>query len=139
MTATKSFLIVAALSLAGLISPAQASSPADVQAALMAEARQSNPAFKAFSAERGQSFFNSLHGGEWSCSSCHTRNPAQAGAHVVTKKTIEAMAPSANPRRFSDPAKVDKWFRRNCKDVVSRTCSAEEKGDVLAYLLTVKP
>ncbi|MDE2586182.1 MAG: DUF1924 domain-containing protein, partial [Betaproteobacteria bacterium] len=30
-------------------------------------------------------------------------------------------------------------FRRNCKDVLSRACSAEEKGDVLAYLLASRP
>ena len=57
----------------------------------------------------------------------------------MTKKRIEPLAPAANPKRFSDPARVDKWFRRNCKDVLSRACSAEEKGDVLAYLLTVRP
>lgn len=122
-----------------LIAPATAETPADFQTALLAEARQANPSLKTFSAERGQTFFNTTHGADWSCSSCHTRNPAQTGAHIVTKKPIDAMAPSANPRRFSDAAKVEKWFRRNCKDVLSRACSAEEKGDVLAYLLTVKP
>lgn len=139
MSITKSYITIAALLFAGLVAPAHAETPADFQNALLAEARQADPSFKAFSAERGQSFFNSRHGGDWSCSSCHTNNPAQPGAHSVTKKTIDAMAPAANPRRFSDPAKVDKWFRRNCKDVVSRACTAEEKGDVLAYLLTVKP
>ena len=33
----------------------------------------------------------------------------------------------------------DGWFRNNCKDVVGRDCSAAEKADVLAWLLTLKP
>lgn len=139
MTATKSFITSAALLFATLVAPAQAEAPADFQSAWLAEARQNNPSFKAFSAERGQTFFKARHGGDWSCSSCHTDNPAQPGAHVVTKKPIDAMAPAANPRRFSDAAKVEKWFRRNCKDVLARACTAEEKGDALAWLLTVKP
>ena len=34
--------------------------------------------------------------------------------------------------------KVAKWFKRNCNDVLDRECTAQEKGDVLSYLLTVK-
>jgi hypothetical protein len=143
MTVTKSLSPIAALLLASLVASAHAQAPArtpvDFQATLLAEARQANPAFKAFSAERGQTFFTATHGNDWSCSTCHTRNPAQAGAHDKTKKPIDALAPSANPRRFTDAAKVDKWFRRNCKDVLARECTAEEKGDLLTYLLTVKP
>ena len=52
---------------------------------------------------------------------------------------IEALAPAFNPRAFTDGAKVDKWFRRNCKDVLQRECSATEKADVLAFLLSFKP
>lgn len=90
-------------------------------------------------AERGRSFFNSRHGGEWSCSSCHGNPPTQAGQHASTGKAIGPMAPVANPRVFTDTAKVDKWFRRNCKDVLQRACTAGEKADVLAYLIAVKP
>ena len=35
-------------------------------------------------------------------------------------------------------AKVEKWFKRNCNDVLGRVCTPLEKGDVLSYLLTVK-
>lgn len=35
-------------------------------------------------------------------------------------------------------AKADKWFRRNCKDVLSRECTAAEKADVLAWLVQLK-
>jgi hypothetical protein len=30
---------------------------------------------------------------------------------------------------------VEKWFRRNCNDVLGRTCTPSEKADVMAYLL----
>lgn len=134
---TQSFLLLLA---ALAFSPATlAASPEELQAALLAEARQGKPALAAFSAERGRAFFNARHGGEWSCASCHGSDTAQGGTHVVTRKSIDALAPAANPRRFSDAAKVEKWFRRNCKDVLARACSAEEKGDVLAYLLTIRP
>ena len=139
MRTTPRFTLLATLLVSSFSVPAMAETPADFQAALLAEARQGNPAFKAFSAERGQAFFTAAHGNDWRCSTCHTPNPAQAGAHDKTKKPIDPLAPSANPRRFTDTAKVDKWFRRNCKDVLARECTADEKGDVLAYLLTVKP
>ena len=139
MSNTKFFPILAALLFSPFAAPAMAETPADIQAALLAEARKADPAFKAFSAERGQAFYAATHANDWSCSTCHTRNPAQAGAHEKTKKPINPLAPAANPRRFSDAARVDKWFRRNCKDVLARECTPEEKGNVLAYLLTVKP
>jgi len=41
----------------------------------------------------------------------------------------------ATPSRFTDVAKTDKWFRRNCGDVVGRECTAAEKADVIAFLL----
>ena len=46
------------------------------------------------------------------------------------------MAASANPKRFTDAIEVEKWFKRNCGDVLGRECTAIEKGDVLAYLLS---
>ena len=90
------------------------------------------------SAERGRVFFTSKHGGEWSCSSCHNAPPTTEGKHASTNKPIAPMAPAFNAKAFTDEAKVDKWFRRNCKDVVSRECSAAEKADVLAYLIAQK-
>jgi hypothetical protein len=48
------------------------------------------------------------------------------------------MAPVANAERFTDAAKVEKWFKRNCSDVRKRACTANEKGDFIAYLLSVK-
>lgn len=90
------------------------------------------------SAQRGEQFFTSKHGREWSCASCHTATPNKASEHILTGKSIEPLAPAANARRFSDPAKSEKWFKRNCNDVLSRACSAQEKADVIAWLLTIK-
>ena len=71
--------------------------------------------------------------------SCHG-NPATApGKHASTGKAIDPLAPAFDPQRFTDTAKVDKWFRRNCKDVLQRECSAGEKADVLAWLVSLKP
>ena len=90
-------------------------------------------------AARGQAFFSAKHGKEWSCASCHGAVPTQAGKHASTGKAIGALAPAFNAERFTDPAKTEKWFRRNCNDVVGRECSAGEKADLLAWLLTLKP
>ena len=90
-------------------------------------------------AARGQAFFTSRHGKEWSCSTCHGAMPTQAGKHASTGKAIGALAPAANADRFTDPAKTEKWFRRNCNDVLGRECSAGEKADLLAWLVTLKP
>jgi hypothetical protein len=90
-------------------------------------------------AERGRAFFTGRQGGEWSCSSCHGNPPTLAGRHASTGKPIDPLAPAANPGAFTDSAKVDKWFRRNCKDVLQRECNAGEKADVLAYLISLKP
>lgn len=90
-------------------------------------------------ADKGRAFFTTTHGAEWSCASCHGNPPTSAGKHASTGKSIAPMAPAFNAKAFTDSAKVDKWFRRNCKDVVSRECSAIEKADVLAYLISLKP
>jgi hypothetical protein len=90
-------------------------------------------------ADKGRAFFTSTHGAEWSCASCHGNPPTSSGKHASTGKSIAPMAPAFNAKAFTDSAKVDKWFRRNCKDVVSRECSAVEKADVLAYLVSLKP
>jgi len=127
-------LSIVLLAVAG---PAIAQTPADFLNSFEKEARQSK-GFSGFSAERGQAFFQQSHGNDWSCASCHTKNPAANGSHARTNKTIKPLAPAANPERFASASKVDKWFRRNCNDVVSRACTAQEKGDVLTYLMSVK-
>jgi mono/diheme cytochrome c family protein len=90
-------------------------------------------------ADRGRAFFNTTHGREWSCATCHGATPTGGGKHASTGKPIGALAPAANAERFTDPAKVEKWFRRNCNDVLGRECAPAEKADVLAWLMTLKP
>lgn len=90
-------------------------------------------------AERGRVFFTSRQGGEWSCASCHGNPPVAAGKHASTGKTIEPLAPAANAKVFTDTARVDKWLRRNCNDVLKRECTPAEKADVLAFLISLKP
>jgi mono/diheme cytochrome c family protein len=108
-------------------------------AALGALAALAGPAGATPDPTRGQQFFTTTHGREWSCSSCHTARPTAPGRHAGTGKAIEPLAPAANPRRFSDAAKTEKWFRRNCNDVVGRECTADEKADVRAWLAALQP
>ena len=108
---------------------AQAADPLD---AITAAARN-DKSFTGFSAARGESLFRTK-GTDWSCSSCHTTDPRNPGRHAVTGKTIQPMAPVSNPKRLTDPAKVEKWFKRNCMDVFDRECTAQEKGDVITWL-----
>lgn len=86
-----------------------------------------------FSAQRGRALYEH-RGADWSCSSCHGADPRRGGRHAVTGKPIQPLAPVANPQRFTDPAKVEKWFRRNCRDVLARECTAREKGDFITWL-----
>lgn len=132
---TTACIALAALA-AGAV-PAYAQSPAALSEAYTQAARRESPGFAGFSATRGEAFFRSTHGGEWSCASCHTANPAAAGRHARTAKTIAPLAPVANAERFTSAATAEKWFRRNCNDVLGRECTAQEKGDVLAYLMQV--
>jgi len=115
---------------------ATAAQPADFLARFEREARQADGAFAA-SPARGEAWFQARHGREWSCSTCHTPDPAGRGKHAVTGKPIEPMAPVANPERLTSDRSVDKWFRRNCRDVVGRECTPAEKADVIAYLMRV--
>ena len=89
-------------------------------------------------AARGQEFFTNKHGHDWSCSTCHTAHPTVDGKHASTGKVIAPMAPALHAERFTDAAKTEKWFRRNCNDVVGRECTPGEKADVLAWLLSLK-
>ena len=124
-------LVYAALACA--LSPlAQAVTPAELLAGYTAQAGA--PA----QVTRGQQLFTTTHGKDWSCASCHDATPTAAGKHASTGKVISSLAPAFNPKSFTDPAKTEKWFRRNCNDVMGRICTADEKADVLAWLLTFK-
>ena len=129
-------LVVAAVGLS--VQQAFAQTPNDVLASLQSDAAESTPNFQGFSAARGEKFFKVKHGSDWICASCHTENPIVTGKHAKTEKPIDLLAPSANAERFTNPKKVEKWFKRNCNDVLDRVCTPQEKGDVLAYLLTIR-
>lgn len=131
-------LMLILLLIPGALFAAGADTPASLQALYAADALKESPAGGALSAERGRQLFSTRHGAEWSCSSCHTPDPRNNGRHAVTGKVLQPLAPSANPERFTDAGKVEKWFRRNCKDVLGRECSAREKGDVLTYLQALR-
>ena len=124
---------LAAVAAAGLPLAAFAATPV----ALLDGYRQAAGA--APSPVRGQQFFSQAHGREWRCTSCHGAVPTATGRHAATGKPIAPLAPAFNAERFSDAAKSEKWFRRNCNDVVGRECTAGEKADVLAWLLTLQP
>jgi hypothetical protein len=105
------------------------------------EAKKENPAFLTFSAERGERFYHAerIHsnGNKVSCATCHTADPRQQGK-TRANKVIEPMAARINAERFTDLAKIEKWFGRNCKDVLERACTAQEKGDYIQYLVNLK-
>jgi len=89
-----------------------------------------------FSASRGQALWTAIRGeGKAnSCAACHTGDLIQPGKHVQTGKAIEPMAPSVNPARLGDAAKIEKWFLRNCKGSWGRECTPQEKGDFLLFI-----
>jgi len=130
---------MAALAAMVAAGPAMAQSPADALRGFESAARATNPAFAGFSAERGSAFFHARHGGELSCASCHTADPRADGRHIGTGKALAPLAPARNVARFTDPAKTEKWFKRNCNDVLGRECTAAEKVDVVAYLVSLRP
>jgi len=111
--------------------PAVATTPLQLQRQYES---QSGPA----SVQRGQQFFTKTQGKTWSCSTCHGAVPTGMGEHAETQKRIKPLAPQVNPKRFSDEAKVEKWFKRNCDDVLGRECTSQQKADVIAWLLTLK-
>jgi len=103
-------------------------------------ARYKSEGATGFDAERGKKDWTregKAEGGEkMSCGTCHGEDLSKSGKHHKTGKVIEPMAPSANPERLTDAKKIEKWFKRNCNDAWGRECTAQEKGDVLKFLLS---
>lgn len=133
----KTMIFAAALALL----PAAAMADANRDAILdqyLTQAKKADPSFAGFSAESGKAFFHATHTGGKpetpACTTCHTKSPRNIG-HTRAGKEIEPMAVSVTPSRFTDPAKVEKWFGRNCRSVLGRECSAAEKGDYILYLM----
>jgi len=103
------------------------------------EAKKENSSFERFSYQRGEKIFTTKHRGKKgkliACTSCHTTDLRQTGENISTGKLIEPLAPSANPQRFTKVKEVKKWLRRNFRDVYKRQGSAQEKGDVITYII----
>lgn len=130
-------LLTATLALS--LSGASIAGPREDQLAQYAKAaKAADPAFAGFTAERGKTLHTqAFTGGKPdtpSCTSCHGKDTRAAGRNP-SGKTIEPMAVSVTPARYTDPAKVEKWFKRNCNDVMGRECSVKEKGDWLTFML----
>ena len=102
-------------------------------------AKAASPAFSGFSAKRGETLhLSKFTGGKPdtpSCTTCHGESPRSAG-HTPAGKAIDPVAVSVSPTRYTDPAKVEKWFRRNCTEVLGRECTPLEKGDWLTYVIS---
>jgi len=104
-------------------------------------AKNINPDSTGLSAEDGKEFFNreiTIKGKQVACASCHTANPADNGKHIVTGKPIRPLSPVVNEKRFTSIDKVEKNFTKHCNDIIGRDCTAQEKGNFIAYLLTAK-
>lgn len=128
---TRAGVLSAALAFA--TTAAWALQPADLAAAYGAQAGSpGDPA-------RGERLFTTSHGKEWRCATCHGSPPTGQGRHAATGRAIAPLAPAFQAARLSDPAKVEKWFRRNCNDVLGRECTPGERADVMAWLISLKP
>jgi hypothetical protein len=129
---------VAALSL-GLATASVAGTREDLLGRYAAEAKAAVPAFAGFSATRGETLHRRKFAGGKpdtpACTSCHGSDPRSAGA-TPAGKAIEPVAVSVSPSRYTDPAKVEKWFKRNCNEVLGRECTPLEKGDWLTYAMS---
>jgi len=128
-----------------LLSTSMMSAHADVETAQKLAnkyrgiAKSINPEYKDFSVEDGKAFFNrelTVKGKQVACASCHTANPADPGKHIVTGKPIRPLSPVVNAKRFTDLDKVEKNFTNHCNDIIGRDCTAQEKANFIAYLLT---
>lgn len=105
------------------------------------EARAADAKFIGLNSAAGEKLFKNerVHSGgeKISCMTCHTPDPKKSGM-TRANKIIEPLAPSANTERFTDMAKVQKWFKRNCNDVLERVCTPQEKGDFAKYMMSIK-
>jgi hypothetical protein len=102
-------------------------------------AKAQNSSFSGFDAARGKEIFTSTHTGKqgkpMACTSCHTTNLAKSGKNSLTGKVIDPLSPRANPQRLTSTKEVTKWLKRNFMDVYAREGTAQEKGDVLTYIM----
>ena len=132
---------LAALSAVLLAGSAYAASPNASMSSVL-DGLKKEAGVGAFSAEEGRKLYNAKRAHsqkkeERSCTTCHTADPASPG-RTTAGKVIEPISPAGSPERFTDPKKVEKWFKRNCEWVLERECTAKEKGDFITYMMSLK-
>ncbi len=140
---------------------ARADSPEVLLRIYAEQAKEVDPGFGGFSAERGRAFYYATHpqpdGTEYSCASCHHQDPRKeqfahhdkipcrachfpsqhyTQAHTIRRQLLP-IAPVANDARFTNAARSDMWFAKNCEFVLGRDCAPLEKGDLITWLLTL--
>jgi hypothetical protein len=136
---TTRYPLIALVAVLGLLAsfPSSADPRRDaILAELLAQAKRDEPGFTRFMAERGAAFYRAPHPGgkQGSCTSCHGGSPLDRGK-TRAGKDIDPMAVSKSPARYTDRDNVEKWFTRNCQDVLGRACTAKEKGDFITYMM----
>jgi hypothetical protein len=136
------FALLALLSLAAVSAQADVANAVKLEKKYATFAKNANPEYAGPSAVDGKFFFNRkiklANGKEAACASCHTSNPADQGKHIVTGKPIKPLSPMVNHKRFSDVEKVEEQFTEHCNDIIGSDCTAAEKANYIAYLLTEK-
>lgn len=132
-------LLLSAVIAIFMVTGATAGPRDNILAELNALAKANDATFTSFSAARGKTLFlaksSSGKPETPSCTTCHSSSPTKAG-ETRAGKVIDPIAVSRTPDRFTDPKKVNKWFRRNCNSVLGRECTALEKGDFLTFMIS---
>ncbi|MBR9972816.1 DUF1924 domain-containing protein [Magnetospirillum sulfuroxidans] len=131
-------ILVAALFILPVAALAADSARDAILADYATQAKKADVSFTAFSSQRGEALFRTKWAGgdprTPSCTACHTDNPRNSGQNAKTGRTIDPVAVSANPKRFTNRDDVEKQFGRDCKSVLGRECSALEKGDYITFM-----
>lgn len=134
-------MLVALLSMVAVSAYADPAGAKKLEEKYTAIAKSVNPEFKGGSALEGRLFFNRKvkhDNHEVACASCHTSNPADEGKNIVTGKAIKPLSPHLNQDRFNDIDKVEENFTKHCNDIIGTDCTAAEKANFIAFLLTAE-
>jgi Domain of unknown function (DUF1924) len=127
-------------------------------------AKQEDAAFAGFSLEHGHELYLQKRVlpvvGAINCASCHMADPREEiiahkskvlcrQCHVINDsehphpqdaklRKIPPLAPSANPKRLTSFGHVEEFLKPNCEMVIGRECTIQEKGDIIAWLISLK-
>ena len=73
------------------------------------------------------------------CRQCHVINDSEHPHPKDAKlRKIPPLAPSANPKRLTNIEHVEEFLKPNCEMLIGRECTTQEKGDIIAWLISVK-